>query len=87
MQTVGLMTGNPIGGGLMVMLTGALGRSPAVLVLAATVALTLPAIALLPQNPEHALARSVDAGCAGVLPPAAQDPLVDRRRCCRSGRR
>lgn len=58
MQTVGLMTGNLIGGGLMVMLTGALGWSMAVLVLAAAVALTLPAIALY-REPERTLPRAL----------------------------
>jgi predicted MFS family arabinose efflux permease len=58
LQTVGLMFGNLLGGGLMVMLVGTFGWRPAVLVLAGATLLTLPAIALY-REPTRDLARGI----------------------------
>lgn len=50
LQTAGLMIGHLIGGGLMVILAGSFGWRPAILVIAACIFLTLPAIALYQEQ-------------------------------------
>ena len=74
------MTGNLIGGGSMVMLTGRWALSPAVLVLAATVALTRRQPSRCTANPESTARALCRCTMCWVLPPAAEDLLADRRR-------
>lgn len=61
MQTIGLMLGNLLGGGLMVMMVGAFGWRPAIWLLVAALAATIPAIALY-RAPTRDLARGLALG-------------------------